>query len=104
MDRTTFSLEIFGDRLPWYGRPDSAGDNTKQIMRMKTSLNNAIESELTDRQKQILRAFYFEGYTVTEISERYGINKSTVSRHLKRSREKLHQVLKYGLYPIWNDR
>ncbi|MEG1887329.1 MAG: sigma factor-like helix-turn-helix DNA-binding protein, partial [Oscillospiraceae bacterium] len=75
MDRTTFSLEIFGDRLPIYGNMMSAGDNVKFIGRMKNSLNSAIETELTDRQREIIRAFYFDGLSVTEIANRLELNK-----------------------------
>lgn len=102
MDRTTFSLEIFGDRM----KPSdfmSSGTNVKQVSYLKSQLKKAMQSELTERQRAILWDFYFEGKTVTEISETLGVNKSTVSRHLKRSKEKLRQVLSYGFIPIWSE-
>lgn len=102
MDRTTFSLEIFGDRLKpahYY----SSGSNEKQILYLKRQLHKAMESELTDRQRDIVRSFYFEGKSVTDIAASMGVNKSTVSRHLKRSREKLKNVLSYGFAPVWEE-
>lgn len=100
MDRTIFSLEIFGDRM----KPSdfmSAGTNAKQVDYLKSQLKKAMLTELTERQRAILSDFYFEGKSVTEISKDYGVNKSTVSRHLKRSKEKLHTVLSYGFIPVW---
>ncbi|MDO4743091.1 MAG: sigma-70 family RNA polymerase sigma factor [bacterium] len=103
MDRTTFSLEVFGDRLPLSNNINSAGDNRLKLNQLQKYLSKAIDTELTDRQKEIIKAFFYDGSSVTEISTRLGINKSTVSRHLKRSKEKLHNVLKYGIYPLWYD-
>ena len=102
MNRTTFSLEIFGDRM----KPTNylaGGTNEKQIHYLKDQLKRAIDSELTDKQREILNMFYFGGMSVTEIADNCGVNKSTVSRHLKRSREKLHDVLSYGFSPVWRD-
>lgn len=102
MNRTTFSLEIFGDRLPTTDIFER-GSNSRTITLMKQALTKAIESELTERQKQMVNEFYFNGATVTAIAQKYGLSKSTVSRHLSRSRERLKRALKYGLYPMWND-
>lgn len=103
MNRTTFSLEIFGDRLPMLQRTLSNGDNRKQLENIKSHLIRAIDEELTDRQKQIVNMFFFEGKTLTEISEILKINKSTVSRHITRAKEKLKNALQYGLFPLWYD-
>ncbi len=102
MTRTKFSLEVFGDRIPISGLYD--GDtNSKNLNAMKKALSKAIETELTDRQREIVNEYYFGGATVTEIAKRRGISKSTVSRHLSRSRERLKSALKYGIYTMWNN-
>lgn len=102
MDRTTFSLEIFGDRLsPANFR--SAGTNEKQIDYLKRQLRRAMKNELTAQQQAAVTDFYFRGLSVTEIAKARGVNKSTVSRQLKRSREKLRDVLRYGFSPLWED-
>ncbi len=103
MNRTSFSLEIFGDRLPMLQRTLSSGDNSRQLEHIKENLNRAIEEELTDRQKQIVNMFFFDGLNLTEISAELGLNKSTVSRHLTRSKEKLKSALQYGLFSLWYD-
>lgn len=102
MTRTKFSLEVFGDRIPISGLYD--GDtNSKNLNAMKKALSKAIETELTDCQREIVNEYYFGGATVTEIAKRRGISKSTVSRHLSRSRERLKSALKYGIYTMWNN-
>ena len=102
MTRTKFSLEVFGDRIPISGLYD--GDtNAKNLSAMKKALSKAIETELTDRQREMVNEYYFGGATVTEIAKRHGISKSTVSRHLSRSRERLKTALKYGIYTMWNN-
>ena len=101
MKRNEFSLEIFGERLPTV---DVFGgeSNSRRIELMKKTLSRAIETELTDRQKQMIDEYYFAGKTMTEIGKKYGISKSTVSRHLSRSRERLKTSLKYGIYMLWS--
>lgn len=102
MNRATFSLEIFGDRLPlkdYY----SSGDNNRRIQQMKHALSDAIKTELTDRQQLMVTEFYFNGKSVTEIAKSYGLSKSTVSRHLTRARERLKSALKYGMYTFWSN-
>lgn len=101
MNRTSFSIEIFGDRFPWMENPSDYSDNSKQIERLKISLKKAIDSELTCCQKRAVEEFYFNNKSITEIAIELGVNKSTVSRHLKRAKEKLGQALKYGLFNIW---
>lgn len=102
MNRATFSLEIFGDRLPlvdYY----SSGDNNKRIEQMKQALSEAIKTELTDRQRMMVTEFYYGGQSVTEIARNHGLSKSTVSRHLTRSRERLKSALRYGMYTFWSN-
>ncbi len=103
MDRRSFSLEVFGDRIPcgYYGG-FSQGDNTRKIEAVKKMLRVAMEEELTQKQYTVVECFYFKRMKVTEIAQLMGVNKSTVSRHLKRSAEKLKLALKYGFISIYS--
>ncbi len=102
MTRATFSLEIFGDRLP-IANYYSSGDNSKKIEKMRKALETAIEAELTDRQRLMVTEFYFNGKNVTQIAKEYNLSKSTVSRHITRSKERLKSALKYGVYSLWGN-
>jgi DNA-directed RNA polymerase specialized sigma24 family protein len=46
------------------------------------AVNRLIETNLTDRQREILRLYYFQGMTQVEIAETLDLTQSTVSRHL----------------------
>lgn len=58
-------------------------------------VRRVIEEELTPLQRQTLVAYYFQEQTIPEIAAERGVNKSTVSRTLKRAEEKLRRYLKY---------
>ncbi|MGI6270658.1 MAG: sigma-70 family RNA polymerase sigma factor [Candidatus Howiella sp.] len=92
------SLDIFGDRYPWEGESYSAGDNSETIAKMKRAVIDVMEEELTVRQREVVEDYYFKNMTVTEIAQKRGVNKSTISRHLKRARTKIKKCLKYGFY------
>ena len=102
MNRTTFSLEVFGDYLPTSDIFETE-TNSRRLVAMRKALAKAMDTELTERQKLITTEFYFNGESVTSIAKKYCVSKSTVSRHLSRSRERLKCALRYGLFPLWND-
>lgn len=62
-----------------------------QLKRVK----RVIEEELTPLQKQTLIAYYFQQQTIPQIARERGVQKSTVSRTLKRAETKLRKFLKY---------
>jgi RNA polymerase sigma factor (sigma-70 family) len=102
MKRTDFSLEVFGDRFPTQSL-FAEGDNSKKLSVMKKALKQAMQTELTDRQRDMVIEYYYGGATVTAVAEKFGVTKSTVSRHLKRARERLKRALKYGMYVMWTE-
>ena len=62
-----------------------------QLKRVK----RVVQEELTPLQRETLIAYYFQEQTVTQIASDRGVNKSTVSRTLKRAEAKLRRYLKY---------
>lgn len=65
----------------------------KQVQLQRVQL--VIREELTELQRQTLIAYYFQEQTIPEIAAQRGVNKSTVSRTLRRAEEKLRRFLKY---------
>ena len=65
----------------------------KQIQLQR--VQQVIREELTELQRQTLIAYYFQEQTIPEIAAQRGVNKSTVSRTLRRAEEKLRRFLKY---------
>ena len=57
-------------------------------------VQRVIEEELTPLQKETLLAYYFQEQTIPEIAADRGVNKSTVSRTLRRAEEKLRRYLR----------
>ena len=58
-------------------------------------VQRVIQEELTQVQREILTAYYFQEMTIAEIAESRGVHKSTVSRTLKRAELRLRRYLKY---------
>ena len=52
-----------------------------------------IREELTELQRDILIAYYFENRTLVQIAEERNVNKSTICRTLKRAEDKLRKNL-----------
>lgn len=73
-----------------------AEDNSAQIGRLKRNLARALRQDVTEKQREYLMLYYGEGLNLREISERVGVNKSTVSRTMKRGRQRLYRCLRYG--------
>lgn len=89
------SSEWLGDMTVW--RRANAEDNGEQMTRLRRNLRLARERELTERQREMVALYYDQGMTMPQIAERLGVNRSTVSRTLRRARDRLHRFLRYTL-------
>lgn len=58
-------------------------------------LHNVIRQELTDAQREVLVAYYFQHKTVTRIAQERGVCRSTVSRTLRRAEQRIRTCLRY---------
>ncbi len=79
-----------------------ADDNSAQISRLKRNLAHALRQDITPKQREYLMLYYGEGLNLREISQRLGVNKSTVSRTMKRGRQRLYRCLRYGAASLLN--
>ncbi len=59
-------------------------------------LRRAINSELTKRQKQLIGMYYLEQMPMQDIADELGLHISSVSRTIKRGRERLKSSLSYA--------
>lgn len=73
-----------------------AEDNSKQINRLKRNLTHALRQDITQRQREYMMLYYGKGMSMEAIAQQFGVNKSTVSRTLKRGRQRLYRCLRYG--------
>ena len=67
-------------------------DNIKDINKMKSMIRSAMKYALTEKQRQCLTMYYFDKQTIPEIAANMGLNKSTVSRHIKAASKNLKKL------------
>lgn len=58
-------------------------------------LRRVIETELTDIQREILVAYYFQSKTMARIAQERGVCRSTVCRTLHRAEDRVRRCLRY---------
>ena len=58
-------------------------------------IRRVIERELTQKQREIILAYYFQDKSIPEIAMERGIHKSSVCRCLQRAEKKVRLCLKY---------
>lgn len=78
-------------------KQEQSDDNQERIRRLLSNLPLAVQQELTPRQREILQMRFTGGMTISGIARELGVNKSTVSRSLTRSVERLYRSLRYSL-------
>lgn len=71
-------------------------DNSCQVNRLKRNLVRCLEEDVTERQRTMLTLYYAQGLNMREIGERLGVDRSTVSRTIKRGEQRLLRCLRYG--------
>lgn len=91
----TRASEWIGDLAAW--NRQNAEDNSQQLARLRRGLRRAREQELTPRQRQMLSLYYDQGMNIPQIAGELGLNPSTVSRTLRRARDRLYRCLRYAL-------
>ncbi len=87
--------KIYAADMAVYARQMSS-DNSGEISRLKRNLLRALKEDVTPRQRQLLLMYYGQGLNMREIGERLGVDKSTVSRTIKRGEKRLQRCLRYG--------
>lgn len=84
--------KLYAADMAVYSRQMSA-DNSREISRLR---HNLMQEDVTEKQRKALLLYYAEGCNMREIGERMGVDKSTVSRTIKRGERRLQRCLRYG--------
>ena len=87
--------EFYAASMAAYAR-EMAEDNSAQVSRLKRNLIRALREDITPRQRMLLSLYYAEGKNMREIAGQLGVDKSTVSRTIKRGEQRLQRCLRYG--------
>lgn len=75
---------------------DDEYTNAQTLDRVKAALLKAIQENVTDKQREYLLRYYGQGKNMIEIGQELGVDKSTVSRTIKRGEARLRRCLRYG--------
>lgn len=67
-----------------------------QLEQASRCLAQALRQEVTQRQRQMLALYYGRRMTMEEIAQSLGVDRTTVSRTLKRGEARLQRCLRYG--------
>ena len=73
-----------------------SNDNSAQHQQLKRNLMRALREDVTEKQRHCLLLYYGQGLNMREIGEQLGLDKSTVSRNIKRGEQRLERCLRYG--------
>lgn len=70
--------------------------NAGELGRVRLALSRALHEDVTEKQRKYLILYYGEGKNMVEIGQELGVDKSTVSRTIKRGEARLRRCLRYG--------
>ena len=73
-----------------------APDNDQELSLLKRNLIRALKEDITPRQRETMLVYYGQGLNMREIGLKLGVDKSTVSRTIKRGERRLQRCLRYG--------
>lgn len=79
--KSTGFKEYFGPRL----------SREVQLQRLR----RVMDAELTEKQRRAVVGYYLDGKNIPELARQYGVNKSTISRTLRRAEDRMRRCLKY---------
>lgn len=74
----------------------ASSDNGKELSQAKKNIGKAMRNLLTEKQLLYATMYYVEGKNIPRIESELGVDRSTVSRTLKRARKRLKLALMYS--------
>lgn len=76
-------------------RDDITDSNDKNYEKMVNSIRNIIKGELTEKQRSCILLYYGERIKMKDIANQLGMGISSVSRHIKKAKERLKKTMEY---------
>ena len=73
-----------------------SADNQDRMAEIQACLGKALREDVTPRQQQVLFLYYVQGLNMRQIAEALGVERSTVSRTLKRGEERIRRRMRYN--------
>ena len=95
MKRVSMDALEFDSKIAELSFAEDAETNSELTAKVKKTMAKIIKNDLTPRQREIIMLYYYSGLGVSEIADKLEIAPSTVSRTIKRARDKIYKSLKY---------
>lgn len=95
MKRVSMDALEFDSKIAELSFAEDAETNSELTAKVKKTMAKIIKNDLTPRQREIIMLYYYSGLGVSEIADTLEIAPSTVSRTIKRARDKIYKYLKY---------
>lgn len=86
------SFELYESSL---FRPEECDDNHRRMAVVKRKLAGVMRQALTLRQEEMVRMYYYQQKKIPQIARELGVNKSTVSRTIKRGIQNIRTQMKH---------
>ena len=78
-----------------YDNYQGSGSNKTELRRKLDIVYKAMKNELTQKEFEALKDYYIFGKKMKEIAIERGVNPSTVTRQIKRAKEKIIHIAEY---------
>lgn len=78
------------------GPGETPSTNQESLRAAKAALRTALFQDLTDRQRECVLLYFYEGLTEEETGRRLELSRSTVCRHLQRAKRHLKKAAYYA--------
>ena len=86
-----YRVEALSYRAFFEMSAEDDGQKEKALARLR----EIISHELTERQRQFIKLYYFDRKTIPQIAKEQNVNRSTVSRVLKGARIRIGRFMGY---------
>ncbi len=87
--------ELAFDRASILAYFDTGVSNTDKKKKMTLILKKALNEELTETQRFCITEYYIKDRKMKDIAKSLSVNPSTVTRHIKRAKQKLQHIASY---------
>lgn len=95
MKRVSMDALEFDKKISELSFSKDAQTNSENVEKVKCIMAKVIKNELTPRQRETIVLYYYKGMGISEIADMLGLTPSSVSRTIKRARDKIYNYLKY---------
>lgn len=78
-----------------YDRYQSGGEEINERRRKLSIVYEAMKNELTPKEFHALKEYYLNGKKMKDIAQERGVAPSTITRQVRKAREKVMHIAKY---------